>query len=267
MGDRRRPRDPGQGDRRPRAHVGIRSRLRVRPRRRDRDDHRRPGCRRSRRSTRCSCFVKLVCEQRPDARLALPVSVSRRPSGSARRNGAPITWTKLSASHLMEIAGSGRVDFAASQEGGFIWPAFLPAYDAVATLVHLLDLLASSGPLAVVDRGRGPRDVRRPRRRADTVGTQGNGDARRHGTGQGLPDGARRRREDRLSATVGRSCCPTPSSRSRTSGPRARATSRRAVSSRSTPVRSPSSPASSGPSAPSYARHGRACEQFPKDLP
>ena len=54
-------------------------------------------------------------------------------------------WTKLSASHLMEVAGSGEVDFAASQEGGFIWPAFLPAYDAVATLVHLLDLLASSG--------------------------------------------------------------------------------------------------------------------------
>src|SRR5207248_444366 len=43
------------------------------------------------------------------------------------------------------LAGSGTVDFAASQEGGFIWPSFLPAYDAVATLVHLLDLLASSG--------------------------------------------------------------------------------------------------------------------------
>jgi mannose-1-phosphate guanylyltransferase/phosphomannomutase len=43
----------------------------------------------------------------------------------------------------METAGGGEIDFAASQEGGFIWPAFLPAYDAVATLVHLLDLLAS----------------------------------------------------------------------------------------------------------------------------
>ena len=90
-------------------------------------------------------LVKLVCEQRPGSRLALPVSVSREAERLGERNGAPITWTKLSASHLMEVAGSGAVDFAASQEGGFIWPAFLPAYDAVATLVHLLDLLASSG--------------------------------------------------------------------------------------------------------------------------
>jgi mannose-1-phosphate guanylyltransferase / phosphomannomutase len=90
-------------------------------------------------------LVKLVCEERPGSRLALPVSVSREAERLGQRNGAPITWTKLSASHLMEIAGSGAVDFAASQEGGFIWPSFLPAYDAVATLVHLLDLLASSG--------------------------------------------------------------------------------------------------------------------------
>ena len=35
------------------------------------------------------------------------------------------------------------------------------------------------------------------------MGAQGNGDARRHGTGQGLPDGARRRREDRLPGGLG----------------------------------------------------------------
>ncbi len=41
--DRRGPGTAHQGDRRPRAHVGLRPRLRVRPRRRDRDHHRRPG--------------------------------------------------------------------------------------------------------------------------------------------------------------------------------------------------------------------------------
>ena len=45
----------------------------------------------------------------------------------------------------MEVAGSGAVDLAASQEGGFMWPSFLPAYDAAATLVHLLELLVESG--------------------------------------------------------------------------------------------------------------------------
>ena len=75
--------------------------------------------------------------------IALPVAVSSAAKVIAEDAGATIVWTKLSAAHLMEVAGSGDVDFAASQEGGFIWPSFLPAYDAAATLVHLLDLLAA----------------------------------------------------------------------------------------------------------------------------
>jgi mannose-1-phosphate guanylyltransferase/phosphomannomutase len=89
-------------------------------------------------------LVRLVCEQRPGARLALPVAVSRGAERIAEEYGARITWTKLSAADLMEIAGSGKVDFAASQDGGFIWPDVLPAYDATATLVNLLDLLAAA---------------------------------------------------------------------------------------------------------------------------
>ncbi|MGQ0824746.1 MAG: sugar phosphate nucleotidyltransferase [Actinomycetota bacterium] len=87
-------------------------------------------------------LLSLVCEVRAPARVALPVSVSRASTEIARAHGASIVWTKLSAAHLMEVAGRGDVDFAASQEGGFIWPTFLPAYDGTATLVHLLDLLA-----------------------------------------------------------------------------------------------------------------------------
>jgi mannose-1-phosphate guanylyltransferase/phosphomannomutase len=89
-------------------------------------------------------LVKLVCEQHEHARIALPVSVSREAERIAVQCGATITWTKLSAAHLMEVSASGQVDFAASQEGGFIWPSFLPAYDAAATLMSMLDLLASA---------------------------------------------------------------------------------------------------------------------------
>ena len=59
--------------------------------------------------------------------------------------GATLMWTKLSTPHLMEVASGPGVRFAASQEGGYIFPAFLPAYDAVATLVETLALLASTG--------------------------------------------------------------------------------------------------------------------------
>jgi mannose-1-phosphate guanylyltransferase/phosphomannomutase len=90
-------------------------------------------------------LLALVAEARPGARVALPVSVSREAERMAHERGAEIVWTKLSAANLMEVASSDRVDFAASQESGFIWPDFLPAYDATATLVKLLDLLAVTG--------------------------------------------------------------------------------------------------------------------------
>jgi len=96
-------------------------------------------------------MVNLVCSVIGSARLALPVSIGNEAIRLADLHGASISWTKLSAAHLMEVAGSEEIDFAASQEGGFIWPDFLPAYDATATLVKMLDLLAAAGlPLSEI---------------------------------------------------------------------------------------------------------------------
>jgi mannose-1-phosphate guanylyltransferase/phosphomannomutase len=90
-------------------------------------------------------LVGLVVGDRPGAGVALPVAAPGAAERMAARAGSKVVWTKLSATHLMEVAGSGAVGFAASQFGGYIFPAFLPAFDAVATLVHLLALLARSG--------------------------------------------------------------------------------------------------------------------------
>ncbi len=69
----------------------------------------------------------LVDRGEPGARVALPVAASRAAERDLpRRSGAKIVWTKLSASHLMEVARSEEVDLAASQSGGFICPRFLP---------------------------------------------------------------------------------------------------------------------------------------------
>jgi mannose-1-phosphate guanylyltransferase/phosphomannomutase len=43
------------------------------------------------------------------------------------------------------VASGPGVDFAAGQEGGYIFPHFLPAYDAVAALAHTFALLAATG--------------------------------------------------------------------------------------------------------------------------
>jgi mannose-1-phosphate guanylyltransferase/phosphomannomutase len=75
--------------------------------------------------------------------VALPVSVGRAAERMCDEAGVTLLWTKLSTSSLMEVASQPGVRFAASQEGGYIFPSFLPAYDAVATFVQTLALLAS----------------------------------------------------------------------------------------------------------------------------
>jgi mannose-1-phosphate guanylyltransferase/phosphomannomutase len=74
------------------------------------------------------------------------VSVSSAAERIASEAGAEVVWTKVSSSHIMDVsAATEGIALAASQDGGFIFPRFLPAYDAVAGLVHLLELLARSG--------------------------------------------------------------------------------------------------------------------------
>ena len=90
-------------------------------------------------------LLSLVGSTTEKARVAVPVSVSRAIPEAAARYDAEIVWTKLSTPHLMEVASTQGVTFAASQEGGYIFPAFLPAYDAIATFVHTLSMLAATG--------------------------------------------------------------------------------------------------------------------------
>jgi mannose-1-phosphate guanylyltransferase/phosphomannomutase len=90
-------------------------------------------------------LVCLVAETVDGARIALPVSVTQVAASLATERGAEVLWTKRSDAHLMEAASSGSVAFGGSATGGFIWPDFLPAYDATATLAKLLDLLAATG--------------------------------------------------------------------------------------------------------------------------
>ncbi len=90
-------------------------------------------------------LLGLVVETHPHARVALPVAASRGAEDICARGGAAIVYTKLSSAHLMEVAASGDVAFAASQSGGFIFPDLLPAYDAAATLMKLVSMLTETG--------------------------------------------------------------------------------------------------------------------------
>ncbi|MDQ6797103.1 MAG: mannose-1-phosphate guanyltransferase, partial [Actinomycetota bacterium] len=89
-------------------------------------------------------LVTLVGRARKGARIALPVSATRATEAIVSDTGAELVWTKQSSAHLMQVAGSEDITLAAAQDGGFIFGDFLPAFDATATFVHLLALLAGS---------------------------------------------------------------------------------------------------------------------------
>jgi mannose-1-phosphate guanylyltransferase/phosphomannomutase len=78
-------------------------------------------------------------------RVAVPVIASSKVAEVAEQHGAEVVWTKVATSALMQSALSDDVALAASTDGGFIVPHFLPAYDAMATFAKLLELLARTG--------------------------------------------------------------------------------------------------------------------------
>ncbi len=89
--------------------------------------------------------ARLVAETEPGARVAVPVSATWRLNEVLAELGAEVVWTQIGTANLMEVALGNEATLAASTDGGFAFPRFLPAYDAVATLVHVLAMLATSG--------------------------------------------------------------------------------------------------------------------------
>ena len=75
-------------------------------------------------------------------RVALPVNTTARAEKLLSDHGIGVTWTKLSNAALMDASMESGVGFAGNQSGNFILPGFMPGFDAAATLVKVLDLLA-----------------------------------------------------------------------------------------------------------------------------
>ena len=190
-------------DRHARAVVGQRPRHAHRPgggdvraRRRQRSRARRaPGARRAApaRSSRPAPVSGSRCRCRP-RRVAADIVTG---------GGGEIRWTKTSGPSVMEAASRRDVDIGVGADGSVVWPDFMPAFDATATLVHLLDLLAATGRDLAVGRRRPAAGVHRGAVGDGRVGAQGRGDARDGGTGQGPRRRARRRREDRPRRRLG----------------------------------------------------------------
>lgn len=87
-------------------------------------------------------LVRLVADHIDGDTIVVPVNASICVEQVVEGTGVQVRQAKTSTAALMAAADDPGVGFAANTEGGFIVPGFLPAFDAAATLVKLLELLA-----------------------------------------------------------------------------------------------------------------------------
>jgi mannose-1-phosphate guanylyltransferase / phosphomannomutase len=86
-------------------------------------------------------FVRLIAASERTGRLAFPVTVSSHVEELAG-DRLEVVRTPASLADLTAVAASDGVVFGGALSGGYVFPDFLPAYDAVASLCKLLELLA-----------------------------------------------------------------------------------------------------------------------------
>jgi mannose-1-phosphate guanylyltransferase/phosphomannomutase len=87
-------------------------------------------------------YVWLVARTSEKPRVALPVSTTRVAEEIVRRRRGEVIWTPISAAGLTAAADRPGVDFGGDEAGGYVFPEFLAAHDALMALVKLLELLA-----------------------------------------------------------------------------------------------------------------------------
>jgi mannose-1-phosphate guanylyltransferase / phosphomannomutase len=87
-------------------------------------------------------FLQLLGSNGRRGKLAFPVTVTSEVDRLAKGSGLEVVRTPTGLAELTQSAAEDGVVFAATLGGGYVFPEFLPAYDAVASLCKLLELLA-----------------------------------------------------------------------------------------------------------------------------
>jgi mannose-1-phosphate guanylyltransferase/phosphomannomutase len=134
-------------------------------------------------------FMDLVLQKAgPGTRVAVPFDATSGAEEVCARWGGECVRTKSDARSLMEAAGTDpELAFAGDTAGGFIFPRFLPAFDAMLSVGKLLELLASTGQRLGEVRARTPRYFRAGREVGCPWEHKGTVMRRLHEETQGLP--------------------------------------------------------------------------------
>jgi mannose-1-phosphate guanylyltransferase/phosphomannomutase len=94
-------------------------------------------------------FLRLIGSNGRRGKLAFPITVTSQVDKLLEGSGLEVIRTPASLADLTKAAAEDGVIFAGAVGGGYVFPEFLPAYDAIASLCKLLELLAPvRGPLS-----------------------------------------------------------------------------------------------------------------------
>ncbi|OGB89159.1 hypothetical protein A2625_02430 [candidate division WOR-1 bacterium RIFCSPHIGHO2_01_FULL_53_15] len=84
----------------------------------------------------------LFCRSQKAKEIGVPVKASRVIDEAAKQCGAKVIRTKTSVRDMMENCYKGRMQFLGESTGGFIFPQFQCAFDAMFASLKLLEMLA-----------------------------------------------------------------------------------------------------------------------------
>jgi mannose-1-phosphate guanylyltransferase / phosphomannomutase len=87
-------------------------------------------------------FLRLMSSDGRKGKLAFPITVTSNVDKLVAGSGLEVIRTPASLAELTKAAAGDDVIFAGAVGGGYVFPEFMPAYDAVASLCKLLELLA-----------------------------------------------------------------------------------------------------------------------------
>jgi mannose-1-phosphate guanylyltransferase/phosphomannomutase len=77
-------------------------------------------------------------------KIAVPVTASRSIEEMAAVHGVEVVRSRIDNRSLMETAAGEGVGFVVSRKGGFIFPEFQPAFDAMLAVAKILELMSAS---------------------------------------------------------------------------------------------------------------------------
>jgi mannose-1-phosphate guanylyltransferase/phosphomannomutase len=89
-------------------------------------------------------YLRLIGSNGRRGKLAFPITVTSQVERIVEGSGLEVVRTPASLTELTKAAAEDGVIFAGAVGGGYVFPEFLPAYDAIASLCKLLELLATA---------------------------------------------------------------------------------------------------------------------------